>query len=130
MRWSAVVLAVGACLAAAGITSSVAAAGPYETRTSTGEVAFEVTPRNEPLDGRFTIDIRAKTETGSLADLDLASIVSLEAGETTLRPVFATKLSGRHSAGWVTFEIKEIPDQFAVTMTGVRKMAPLRFEWP
>jgi hypothetical protein len=116
-------------LLASTLSVSMAAAGPYETRSSRGEIAFDLTPR-EPTDGRFTIEIRANTHSGDLTDLDLTKIVALEVGDKTYRPVSATTLSGHHSEGSVTFEIAHLPDRFAVTMTGVRKMGQLRFEWP
>ena len=131
MRSFSVVLTYAMLLASlAGNPSvSTAASGPYETRSSRGEISFDLTPR-EPADGRFTIDIRANTHSGDLADLDLRHIVALEAGGQIYRPASATKLGGHHAAGSVTFEIARVPDRFAVTIGGVRSMGALRFEWP
>ena len=116
-------------LLACGSTVSTAASGPYKTRSNRGEIAFDLTPR-EPANGRFTIDIRATTHSGDLADLDLSRIVALEAAGKTYRPASATKLSGHHASGSVTFDIASVPDRFTVKMTGVRNMGELRFEWP
>ena len=116
-------------IAALGATTRVGASGPYEPRRSEGPVAFELTPR-EPAEGRFTVDIRADTHDEDLADLDLSEIVLLEAAAATYRPVAVQRLGGHHASGWVTFEIGELPEHFAVTMTGVPDVGDLRFEWP
>lgn len=131
MRPLAIVLTVVMLVGAVACNSSVstAAAGPYETKSTQGVIAFDLTPR-EPAEGRFTVDIRANTHSGDLADLDLRKVAALEAAGRTYRPVEATSLSGHHSAGSITFEIQHVPEHFAVTLTGVRNMGTLRFEWP
>jgi len=126
-----------ACVVAAALVATVAygssagtaAAGPFETRRSTGDVSFEVTPR-APADGRFIFDVRADTHSGDLAELDLRRIVTLEAGGKTLRPTSATSLNGHHASGSVTFEMAAAPDRFTLKMTGVREMDPIEFTWP
>lgn len=131
MRSLAIVLTVVILVGAVACSSSVstAAAGPYATRSSQGDIAFDLTPR-EPTEGRFIIDIRVNTHSGDLADLDLRKVAALEAAGSTYRPIEATSLSGHHSAGSITFEIQHVPEHFAVTLTGVRAMGDLRFEWP
>lgn len=130
MRSSTVVLTSAILLASLACSPTVgtAASGPYETRSSRGEISFDLTPR-APADGRFTVDIRANTHSGDLADLDLRQLVALEAAGQIYRPASATKLSGHHAAGSVTFEIARVPDRFTVTISGVRNMGELRFEW-
>jgi hypothetical protein len=101
----------------------------YQTRTSEGEIMFEITPRPWKS-GRLIVDIRANTHSGDLAELKLQDVAKLQVGNQAYRPVDATSLSGHHAAGTVTFEVPEAPKRFTVEMAGVRSMMDLKFEWP
>lgn len=115
------------CGSPAGTEAPSAAA--YQTRSSEGEIAFEITPRPWKS-GRLILDVRANTHSGDLAEVKLKDVVKLRVGDQTYRAVDATLLSGHHAAGTVTFEVPEAPKRFSVEMTGVRSMNDLKFEWP
>ena len=101
----------------------------YATRSSEGEVSFQLTPQ-AVVDGKFTVNLRADTHSGDLADLDLREAVTLHAAGKTYKPVSASALSGHHSTGSVAFDIERIPDSFFIVIAGVRDMKELKFEWP
>ena len=101
----------------------------YETRSSQGDISFDVTPRVTEK-GQLVVDLSANTHTGDLADLDLTALVSLLADDKTYRPVEATALEGHHSVASVTFDVDSLPSRFTVTIAATRGMEELRFEWP
>lgn len=101
----------------------------FETKSSQGEVSLELTPRVTD-DGGLLIDLTANTHSGDLADLDLATLVSLSVGDQTYRPVAVTGLEGHHSEGSITFEAAPIPESFAIVIGPVRGMPEQRFVWP
>jgi hypothetical protein len=101
----------------------------YQTRSSEGEIAFEITPRPWKS-GRLILDVRANTHSGDLAEVKLRDFATVDVGDQVYRPVDATSLAGHHAAGTVTFELPEAPKRFTVKMTGVRNIEELRFEWP
>lgn len=105
------------------------ASGIYQTRTNEGEVSFQLTPHAR-TNGTLVVDVQATTHSGDLAEVNLITAVTLLADGKTHRPVSATSLSGHHATGSVTFALASVPDRFTVTMTGIRRMDPLQFEWP
>ena len=125
------VMTIAAALAtvSCGPSNNGSASETYATRSNEGEVAFALTPRTA-TDGSLTIDIQANTHSGDLAEVDLRKVVTLQADGITYRPASATSLSGHHAAGSATFALARVPARFTVTMTGVRGMDTLRFEWP
>jgi hypothetical protein len=134
MKGFALVLTVAAAVMAfscrsSGGGSSTSAPRSYQTRSNEGEVALELTPQ-VLADGTLKISVRATTHSGDLAELNLANALALNAEGKTYRPVSATPLAGHHASGSVTFALARIPDSFVVTVTGVRTMATLKFEWP
>ena len=123
---------VALCLALAGCKRSEAgdsADSGYATRTSSGDISFEVTPRGV-VDGRFAVEIRANTHRGDLADLDLGNIVTLIADGRELKPAQADRLRGHHAAGSIAFQIDSAPARFEIVMRGARDLPEQRFQWP
>lgn len=104
-------------------------AGTLSTKSSRGDISFELTPKVQ-ADGGLVVEVRASTHSGDLADLDLASLLSLHADGKTYRPNAATGLRGHHSSGTVTFAPEDKPEQFSITLASVRDMGEQRFEWP
>ncbi len=105
------------------------APGIYPTRTNEGVVSFQLTP-HAPANGTLVVDVQATTHSGDLAEVNLGTAVTLQADGKTYQPASATALRGHHSTGSVTFTLAGMPDRFTVTMSGIRSMDPLRFEWP
>lgn len=103
--------------------------GAYPTRSSRGDISFDLTPRLTG-DDQLVVNVRANTHSGDLADLDLKTLVSLQAEGRTHHPIAATGLRGHHAAGSVTFALDARPERFAITMATVRGMGEQRFEWP
>lgn len=105
------------------------AGGGYATRSSGGEVSFEITPRGM-VDGRFVVDVRANTHSGDLAEVDLGGVVALAVDGRELRPARADRLQGHHAAGSVAFQISPAPARFEIVLRGVRSMPARRLQWP
>lgn len=122
----AMTAAVWACRAS---DTSADSTGTYATRTSRGNISYDLTPRL--LDGgQLVVEVRATTHSGDLAELDLGALMSLEAGGKTYRPVAATALRGHHALGKVTFRVDAKPERFVITIGPARGMGEQRFEWP
>lgn len=121
------VAGTAACRAPAGKETATPAA--YPTRSSEGDISFRLTPRPWTA-GRLILDVQADTHSGDLAELTWRDVMTLQVGSHVYRPVEATAFSGHHAQGSVTFDVPEAPDRFAVTMSGIRRMDALRFEWP
>ncbi len=109
-------------------SSKTAPAAEYATRSSNGEVSLELTPHM--TNRGLVVDFHPETHSGELADIDLATVVKLEADGKTYSPVASTRMSGHHGDGSVTFDVKAPPGRFAVTISDVRGSGPQRFEWP
>ena len=101
----------------------------YATRSSQGNISFELTPRAAE-NNRLVIELRANTHGGDLADLDLTKLLTLEAGGKTYQPEAVDQLSGHHASGSVTFRIEGRTERFTVILKPVRGMPEQRFEWP
>ena len=101
----------------------------YATRSNEGDISFHLTPQ-APVNGRMTVNLRADTHSGDLGEVDLRRAVALHADGKTYRPLSASTLSGHHASGAVVFEIERLPSKFSITITGVRKMGELKFDWP
>lgn len=106
-----------------------AASTTYQTRSSEGDISFRFTPQAW-TSGRLVFDVLADTHSGDLAEVRLRDVVKLQVGSQVYLPVEATSLAGHHAEGSVTFEVAEAPTRFAVTVTGVRSMSALSFDWP
>lgn len=120
---------VAITLLSCGVDGSSSAQKGYATRSNEGEISFQLTPQ-APANGRLTVSVRADTHSGDLAEVDLRRVMQLHAAGKAYRPVSASTLGGHHSAGSVVFEIERLPSSFSITITGVRDMGELRFEWP
>jgi len=105
------------------------AGGPFSTRSTAGSVSLDLTPRLE-ANGHLSIAVRANTHSGDLADLDLASLMTLQVGSKTYRPTAAGRLGGHHASATVTFAVEGRPSRFSVTLAPVREMPEQRLEWP
>ena len=91
----------------------------YQTRGSQGDISFRLTPRRA-TPGRLTIAIGADTHSGDLAEVHLRDAMALQANGQTYHPIEASSLAGHHAEGSVTFELPNMPDRFAMTITSVR----------
>lgn len=108
-------------------SSELAAA--YSTKSSRGDISFDLTPRMEG-ENELVIELRANTHRGDLADLELKSLMLLHANGEEKHPAAATELRGHHSSATVRFGVDGEPERFAVTIGPVRSMGEQRFEWP
>lgn len=131
MRQPYAVLIAVAALTSAACSPSGAESAPVDlaTKSTQGEVSFDLTPRTVPGEG-IEVAVRVNTHSGDLADLDLRKAMVLEAGGQTFEPASATELTGHHAQSTVRFTLDEVPDRFAVTISGVRSLPPQRVEWP
>lgn len=112
------------------VESSEEAATPgYATRSNTGDVMFDLTPRGIE-DGRFLVDVRVNTHSGDLATVDLQASSRLRVGTTDYAPLEAVPLSGHHSMGVLAFDLDEAPESFEIVISGVRSLEDLSFRWP
>jgi len=98
LRFRILVLLVVVNAVACKATDQSTGSESYATRSSSGSVAFELTPRGVQ-NGRFVIDLRANTHSGDLSEIDLKRGVVLRAGDKELRPAVASELSGHHAGG-------------------------------
>ena len=103
-------------------------AAEYETRTSSGDIAFRLTPRRSG--GRLILDIQADTHSGDLSELNLKDLVVLRADGRSYRPVESPSLTGHHAQGMVTFDVPGSSERLSITIAGVRGMSELTFDWP
>jgi hypothetical protein len=124
-----VLFALLAAIAACGRNQGSQSGSGYATRASTGDIAFEVTPRGM-VDGRFVIDIRANTHSGNLADLDLTKVLTLVVAGNQIQPVQADRLAGHHASSAVVFQVDSAPAQFELVVSGARALPDQRFQWP
>lgn len=106
-----------------------AAAPGFATKTTAGDVSFDLTPRGI-ADGQFVIDVRVNTHRGELADLDLQKATTLHVGEQALHPTAPVSLAGHHAGGELRFALAEAPTTFSVTISGVRSMPDITTQWP
>lgn len=105
-----------------------AGAPTYATRTSPGEVSFELTPRVEGT--RLIFNVHSDTHSGDLAQIDLANAFALDAGGKTYKPVETRPMAGHHADGFVAFEVGSAPSSFSLTISGVRSSREVKLEWP
>jgi len=105
-----------------------AGAPTYATRTSPGEVSFELTPRMEGT--RLIVNVHSDTHSGDLAQIDLSKAFALDAGGKTYKPAETRPLAGHHADGFVAFEVGSAPSSFSLTVSGVRSSPEVKLEWP
>jgi len=100
----------------------------YATRTSSGEVSFDITPR---LQGsRLVFNVHSDTHSGDLADLDLGKAFTLDADGKVYKPTETRPLGGHHSDGAVAFDVGTAPSRFSLTISGVRSARDVKLDWP
>lgn len=131
MRQSVIVLMLAAVLPVSACRSEEEAPATLElaTKSTQGEVSFDLTPRATPDEG-LVVSVQANTHSGDLAQLDLGTAMVLEAEGRSYEAVEATRLAGHHAAATVRFDLRPVPERFAVTISGVRSMPSQRLEWP
>ena len=100
----------------------------YATRTSPGEVSFELTPRMHGT--RLIVNVHSDTHSGDLSQLDLAKVFALDAGGKTYEPAETRPMAGHHADGFVAFEVGSAPSSFSLTISGVRSSPQVKLEWP
>ncbi|MFV1988529.1 MAG: hypothetical protein ACC682_14725 [Gemmatimonadota bacterium] len=100
----------------------------YASRTSEGEVTFDVQPRWE--DGALFVDVEANTHSVPLESLDLAAQVRLVIGTDSFAPDEAGELSGHHGNATLEFRLESRPEEFTIEIRDVPDVPIRTLTWP
>ncbi|NQU64917.1 MAG: hypothetical protein HQ517_11655 [SAR324 cluster bacterium] len=99
-------------------------------KQSGGNVTVDLTPLSFE-DGKLIIKVSISTHSvDDLNKYNLKEITQLEIGSNTIKPVKTPSLSGHHNSGKMVFEVAELPDKFAIGITGLDSPEKREFLWP
>ncbi len=100
----------------------------YKKITSPGQVEISLVPSLVKND-KLQFKMRMNTHSVSLSQLDLKKLITLETSDGSIHPSDVPKLSGHHSGGTVTFDLKKPVDKIKVIIRDVPDKPERVFEW-
>lgn len=100
----------------------------FAPQESPGQVSLTLAPYW--TDGRLVVRLAAKTDSGDLAEIDLARALTVIVNGTRVAPDSAGTLSGHHARAVVAFKVPTRPDAFVLQVQGVPDVAHRELRWP
>lgn len=124
-RW----LGASAAIFVVAVATGSGQQGPdYTKQVSPGAVRLELTP--EWQDSVLVVLVRAETQSGELAVINLREQVRLVVDRQVYSPDAASALRGRRAVAWVLFRLPRKPQQFAISIWKVPDADLRILRWP
>ncbi|MBI4144382.1 hypothetical protein HY486_03990 [Candidatus Woesearchaeota archaeon] len=97
-------------------------------KTSEGEVTIDLIPAGY-TNGVMAFNIEVNTHTIDLSQFDLSKLTTLEYEGKTILPKTASKLTGHHNSGIITFQTEKEIKNYKIIIKEFAGVPERAFEW-